>query len=87
METLSYRSKNTRVHLSTRFFLILGESMTFRSGVTVSRPQSKARSWSAFRHSPLRGFVRFLTSTDHGTMWLAVSNSGTDRPVTQHRIS
>ena len=41
----------------------------------------------AFKHSPFRGLVRFLTSTDHGTIWLAFSNFGTDNPVIQHRPS
>ena len=84
IETPSYLDKNSRAALSAGLLLSLGESLTFNSGVTVNRPQSKARSWIALRHKPFRGFVRFFKSTDHGTMWLAVSNSVIDNPVIQH---
>jgi len=87
MEAPSYLEKNSRAALSVGLLLSLGESLTFSSDVTVRRPQSKARSWIALRHKPFRGLVRFFKSTDHGTMWLAVSNSVNDNPVIQHRAS
>jgi hypothetical protein len=61
METPSNLPKNSRAAFSVGFLLTRGESLTFRSGVTVS--------------------------TDHGTMWLAVSSCAIGNLVMQHRAS
>jgi len=41
---------------------------TLRSPAITIRPLSKARSWSAFRQSPLHGFMRCAGSSAQGTI-------------------
>ena len=44
MAVPSYFHKSSWAAFSVVFFLTLGDTLTFSSGVTVSRPQSKALS-------------------------------------------
>ena len=69
---------------SDSFPKIIDESLTRKSGVIVISPLLKARSWIAFRQSPLRGFIRCSILIDHGMIWLAFSNSVKLNPVMQH---
>src|SRR6185437_4766513 len=68
MVTFSNRQRRSRTASSGAATFNLEESLTFKSVVIVSKPQSNARSWIAFKHKPLLGFVRFFTSAIHGTM-------------------
>ena len=82
----SNRERSSRAPSSEDASLFaLSETFTVKSVVIVSKPQSNARSWIAFRHNPLLGLVRFFTSAAHGTMWLAFNRGTIDNPVMQQR--
>jgi hypothetical protein len=68
MKASSNLHNSSRTALSTLPAFAFGESFTRRSGVTVNKPQSNARSCRAFKQRPFRGLVRFFTSTPQGMM-------------------